>query len=368
MSLLNLDSYTTNKEIADAIVERVVEYGYSELKEAMAKKFVFQDKAIDALYSGLRHMKNVYLSGAGGFGKSELVKAVLDFYELPHHTVTGYKDMPIDALLGTTNIKKLIEESEYELAFDKSVFRRRGILKGEEFGDILPSTAAGLKDVLTEKRFRNKGKPIESYVPMMIITSNKSPNEIADDESKRAFYISRFPLKVDVTWESYTARDYYKLLKLKYVDEELNNKLFFISQLFADNYSKYSNLISPRTALEITEVFLESGIKFIESFDINLDDIADIQRRADIAYNKKSMGAAIKSLSKLVDQERIKNSRESMTTLAYIYCKLDECVVSPDVVGNFMDLKNSVGLAIKGKPHTLRYLVDKELNILNYDV
>jgi hypothetical protein len=55
--------------------------------------------------------------------------------------VVGYKDMPVDALLGIPDMSKLLNESKYEVNFKESPFYKPGIL-GEEFTDILPSTAA----------------------------------------------------------------------------------------------------------------------------------------------------------------------------------------------------------------------------------
>jgi hypothetical protein len=80
-----------------------------------------------------------------------LIKFVLDFYKIPYTVVVGYKDMPVD-LLGIPDMSKLLN-SKYEVNFKESPFYKPGILIGEEFTDILPSTAAALKDILTEKGF-----------------------------------------------------------------------------------------------------------------------------------------------------------------------------------------------------------------------
>jgi hypothetical protein len=77
-----------------------------------------------------------------------LIKFVLDFYKFLT-VVVGYKDMPVDALLGIPDMSKLLNESKYEVNFKESPFYKGSYR--EEFTDILPSTAAALKDILTER-------------------------------------------------------------------------------------------------------------------------------------------------------------------------------------------------------------------------
>jgi hypothetical protein len=81
--------------------------------------------------------------------------------------------MPVDALLGIPDMSKLLNESKYEVNFKESPFYKPGILIGERFTDILPSTAAALKDILTEKGYTKSGK-VESLISCMIIAANKS--------------------------------------------------------------------------------------------------------------------------------------------------------------------------------------------------
>jgi hypothetical protein len=57
--------------------------------------------------------------------------------------------MPVDALLGIPDMSKLLNESMKSIS--RSHLSINQGLIGEEFTDILPSTAAALKDILTEK-------------------------------------------------------------------------------------------------------------------------------------------------------------------------------------------------------------------------
>jgi hypothetical protein len=101
--------------------------------------------------------------------------------------VVGYKDMPVDALLGIPDMSKLLNESKYEVNFKESPFYKPGILI--EFTDILPSTAA-LKDILTEKGFHTKSGKVESLISCMIIAANKSSKRLLttrERSTKNAF-------------------------------------------------------------------------------------------------------------------------------------------------------------------------------------
>jgi hypothetical protein len=66
-------------------------------------------------------------------------------------------------------------------SISRSPFYKPGIIS-----DILPSTAAALKDILTEKGFHTKSGKVESLISCMIIAANKSSKRLLTT-SKRAF-------------------------------------------------------------------------------------------------------------------------------------------------------------------------------------
>jgi hypothetical protein len=75
-----------------------------------------------------------------------LIKFVLDFYK-KFTVVVGYKDMPVDALLGIPDMSKLLNESKYEVNFKESPFKP-GILIGRIYRYITfyRSSAKGYTD------------------------------------------------------------------------------------------------------------------------------------------------------------------------------------------------------------------------------
>lgn len=343
--VLDLSMCKTNAEVVAAISKRVSQNSIEDLQEYVRKKFVFMDKTVDAIYIGLLLGKNVYLSGPGGYGKTSVVKRVLSFYGIPSHTVNGYKDMPVDALLGAPNINKFIKESEYEIAFEKSVFYKPGILLGEEFGDILPSTAAALKDILSDKGFRWKGGRYESLIGCMIITANTSPKEIADDESKKAFYVSRFPVKIDVVWDSFSKANYVTFLKTVFPEAGLQS-ILFLGGLFEDNHINRNNTISPRTAIDISTTFLARGIKYMQPFDIDLSAIHSILADAKFESARKTKLEAIKELTSLISMREGADVKTIVKT-GYISARINDLIFSADVSEELKILKHGAYKSFK---------------------
>jgi hypothetical protein len=85
----------------------------------------------------------------------------------------------------------------------------------------------------------------------MIIAANKSSKEVIDDESKRAFYEERFPIQCEVNWDTHTAQDYFKLLKLSFADSD--TALLFSCPNCSNNHANFNNTPSPRIAIDITK-------------------------------------------------------------------------------------------------------------------
>jgi hypothetical protein len=109
----------------------------------------------------------------------------------------------------------------------------------------------------------------------MIIAANKSSKEVIDDES-RAFYEERFQYSA-VNWDTHTAQDYFKLLKLSLLI--LIRRCCFMSKLFEDNHANLT--IRPlRIAIDITKVYINKGIDFIGNFSISTANIAQIKAAA----------------------------------------------------------------------------------------
>lgn len=355
MRKLNLSKCTTNEEVCTLITERINTLSVEALLIEINKDFVFQETAVRAIYIGLSMNMNVFLSGLPGYGKTDVIKAVLDVYKIPYHTLIGYKDMPVDALLGIPDMDKLIKKSEYEINFKKSIFYTPGILILEEFTDILPVTAAVLKDILSERGYRDKKGKTESLISSVLVASNKSASEISSNPTLSALYESRFPIKAIVRWTSYTTDNYYTLLKKRFGDVD-KKILYFMAKLFEVNHSTYSNTVSPRLALDSTKVYINNGISSVGFLDINITDIKTILQEANYDLVNKDVDSLILRLDAIV--MRILGGTDELAVLLYMLNSLNSLVLKESLAIKLQVFNNKVTTLITAKTNNTKYCKD----------
>jgi MoxR-like ATPase len=246
----------TREEVLLTTRTKLQEIGLPKMKSEVGKAFFEMDQVVEALYIALVSGLNIILHGPGGFGKTQVVKEFLKVAGLSHSTIVGYEDMEVDGLLGVVNIKKLTEEATYEIAFEKSVFANPGILILEEFLDARPSTAAALKDILTEGGYRRGSLFVESLISSVIICTNKSPDELSNSLSTSAFYKERFPIVINVSWTKFDAHTYLRFLQhIKPEDAFLYQEEFHIIAELAARTSMTGNIVSPRIIKYAADLF-----------------------------------------------------------------------------------------------------------------
>lgn len=276
MELLNLSNCGNAKEVKQAIAARVLEVPLCDVLSYFRVDYYNVDQIVEFLYASTVSQANGVLYGPGGFGKTEITKKFFEYFKIPVNTIVGYHDMEVEGLLGIPNMKKLMEDSEYVTAFEKSVLSKPGILLLEEFLDVRPSTAAVLKDVLTEGGLRQGDKLIPSLAGQVLICSNKDPEELSVDFSTSAFYKERFPCTLFVAWDSYTKHDYNRLFKIVFDSSYIDNKLEFdVLAGLCSCSSNDSKVLSPRIAISAGNVMLKSGInslKFVSEIDTSMLD------------------------------------------------------------------------------------------------
>ena len=241
----------------------------------LAAKFIGQERTIKILYRNIIYGVNTILYGKGGYGKSQLVKELCNYLEIPLSVVTCYRDMPIEALMGPMNMTKVKEESIYEINFNSSPFMIDGILVLEEFTSLDSDTANAIRDIIQEKGYRNKNTFIPYKSRAIVAIGNINPNDLSTTDEMASLYQDRFASHLDMTWIDHSPTSYLKLMEGNNIF--VTYEIAFMCQLA----SKVE--ISPRTALIAAKLLTNSNENVIEILDsMHVFSSLEINRLYDI--------------------------------------------------------------------------------------
>lgn len=314
--------------------------GLDHMKAEVGKKFYKMDYVIEALYIAFTTGKNIILYGPGGYGKSQIVKEFIKVASIPSSTIVGYEDMEVEALLGLPNMKKLTEDSEYEIAFEKSKFMNPGVLILEEFMDVRPATAAALKDILSEKGYRRGAEFIPSAVESVVICTNKAPEEVSSNLSLGALYKERFPIAVKVVWEEHDYNAYAGFIKHHIGLKTFKDSYYILAELCARTSANEAN-ISPRKVIDALDILKQhDDIKLLKLIpDIDTTTIEEVERTQHLRKEKVLVESTCAKIEMHLSSLRVRESStvsyiiNSIAELSYISEKLQTISVDyPDNV------------------------------------
>ena len=314
------ESCSTAKDTRNELIKIVRDKELKEVQKHIAKEFYNVDSVVEFLYNSILAGGNGILYGPGGFGKSEITKAFFKFYDISPLVMVGNSGTDIEALLGIPDIKKLTEESIYEIAFEKSIFGKAGVLILEEFLDVKPTVAAALKDIITEGGYRRGDEFIPSKVGLIFICSNKSPDEVVIDFSTAAFYKERFPYSKYIIWSDYSSHSYLELFKLKYSDIfEQEEKSFKLLAELCSGSCNPSIIISPRIAFSTVNLFMLNkdvhALEMISSIDTT--KLNEIETKLRLEYQYKHLNSKFVTLTQLVSSLKFDNVQQIASFLAF---------------------------------------------------
>ena len=346
------DDCSTAKETRVKLIKIVTSVELSIVQESIAEKFYNVEDVVRFLYNAVSAGGNGILHGPGGFGKSEITKAFFNYYGIDPLIIVGHSGTDIEALLGIPNIKKLTDESVYEVAFEKSIFNNAGILILEEFLDVKPTVATALKDIITAGGYRSGNKFIPSKIGSMFICSNKSPEDVSIDFSTAAFYKERFPYSKYVIWDDYSSNAYLNLFKLVYKNKFIaqENAFKLIAELCSESCNT-DTIISPRTSFSAMDLFLINqdidALTMVNSIDIR--KVNEIQIRLKLEDQYIYLNNKFLLLINMVSALEFKTIKEIAAFIAFnenfknnisIY-KLegDELLKTLGILMNIMDVK-----------------------------
>jgi len=230
---------------------------FQKIQTILSALFVFVDEVARILALAFSAKKNVIVFGPGGHAKSEMVKAVVDGLGLDGETFYQFfgEGMDESRLFGGLNFKKLEEEKVLEYFPEKSFLNSR-VAVFEELFDAPASVLLALKDVLTAKELRNGSQRFQMKTELIIVLTNKEPNEISDLGPAAHALIERFPLQLNLKWKDYSARSYLTMFEKvapRLGGAVMNGFKAILAEILADATAK-GNFVSPRTAVHALQI------------------------------------------------------------------------------------------------------------------
>jgi len=197
-------------EIAD-IVAKVVKEG-----SPIGKRLINMDAVRKAMAIGVVAQKNIIYHGVGGHAKSEFLVDV-------QREWNGDGSVWIQSLNANSNVPDLLggfsPEAIKNFRFDRprveeSAFAKANVIVFEEAFDAAPRVITAMKDILTARGWRHG----EEFVPMrarsVILVSNHDPEDVRKINPSVDALIQRFPLVVNVMWDTYTEADFRTMLEV----------------------------------------------------------------------------------------------------------------------------------------------------------
>lgn len=221
-----------------------------DVKTLLNKRFIKTDEFAELLWVGFSTNKNIIFWGPGGHGKSEMAMEFFNGFNLPVFVQALGDGTTEDHLLGGLDMKAFKDEGKIEYLVENSFMAHEYVIF-EELLDCPSQVLLRLKDILTSGYFRNGTQQYQIKTKFIVCLTNRSRDEVSDDRSVLAL-MERFPLELNVTWDSYEAKDYSMMFK-----KVLKKDHPVLAEAIAQ--CNKTSFISPRTAIHAAAVYETGG-------------------------------------------------------------------------------------------------------------
>jgi hypothetical protein len=289
---------------------QITEAKFQEVKSQIASRFAYSEDVVEMLYTAMRCGEHCVMFGPGGHGKSEMSieffkalginqatkkatkKSVEDVEDEEIKEIKENKEptLFVQVLGPGTTIEKLFGGIDMELfrtpgkiqyLVEESFMNHEYVIFEEAF-DAPPYVLSTLKDILTSKVFRDGEFQFPIKTKMIVINTNHSRAEIANDLSIKAL-MERFPLELEVKWQAYHEGNYMNMFNLLFGSSTEVKNYNTVAKLCGTLYSE-GITISPRTAVKMAKIYSTvgaAGLKYIAEVPASAyDELATLENAA----------------------------------------------------------------------------------------
>jgi MoxR-like ATPase len=252
---------------------------FRQVSSILEDGFVFTKDVAEILSLGLAGGKNVLIFGPGGHAKSEMVQAVISGLELDEETFFQFFGEGMDEakLFGGLDFAKLETDKVLEYHPERSFLNFR-IAVFEELFDAPANVLLALKDALTAKALRNGAQRFSMKTEVIIVLTNKSPQEIAELGASANALTERFPLQLELKWKKYDAGDYaalFEKVQARLPGPTVNGFKAILAEILAKATAE-GNFVSPRTAVHAFQV-CQTAARLRGADEVSQEDLTKLR-------------------------------------------------------------------------------------------
>lgn len=259
----------------------ITEAKFQEVKSQIASRFAYSEDVAEMLYTAMQCGEHCVMFGPGGHGKSEMSIEFFNSLGIEPFVQALGPGTTTEQLLGGMDMQLFNTTGKIEYLVEHSFMNHEYVVFEEAF-DAPVYVLTTLKDILTSKCLRNGSQIFPIKTKMIVINTNHSRTQIADDLSIKAL-MERFPLELEVKWQAYHEGNYMSMFNLLFGSSTEVKNYNTVAKLCGTLYSE-GITISPRTAVKMAKIYSTvgaAGLKYIAEVPMSAyDELATLENAA----------------------------------------------------------------------------------------
>lgn len=260
---------------------QITESKFQEVKSQISSRFAYSEDVAEMLYTAMQCGEHCVMFGPGGHGKSEMSIEFFNSLGIEPFVQALGPGTTTEQLLGGMDMQLFNTTGKIEYLVEHSFMNHEYVVFEEAF-DAPVYVLTTLKDILTSKCLRNGSQIFPIKTKMIVINTNHSRTQIADDLSIKAL-MERFPLELEVKWQAYHEGNYMSMFNLLFGSSTEVKNYNTVAKLCGTLYSE-GITISPRTAVKMAKIYSTvgaAGLKYIAEVPSSAyDELATLEDAA----------------------------------------------------------------------------------------
>ena len=260
---------------------QITEAKFQEVKSQISSRFAYSEDVAEMLYTAMQCGEHCVMFGPGGHGKSEMSIEFFNSLGIEPFVQALGPGTTTEQLLGGMDMQLFNTTGKIEYLVEHSFMNHEYVVFEEAF-DAPVYVLTTLKDILTSKCLRNGSQIFPIKTKMIVINTNHSRTQIADDLSIKAL-MERFPLELEVKWQAYHEGNYMNMFNLLFGSSTEVKNYNTVAKLCGTLYSE-GITISPRTAVKMAKIYSTvgaAGLKYIAEVPMSAyDELATLENAA----------------------------------------------------------------------------------------